>query len=221
RETVLNFFEQLQKHFPTLQNFYSREPGEYVLEGKKENGAYRWATVEPKRVCAGYVNPSSLEAAITQNRTIAELLPYFLSISPIDCESFNIMFGFDFTYRGNHNALVAEALGVPAAFEKLTEYPSNNMINYEPSFQFAFDDKCQTQIRLKIETRTGALQVKTGDYGEEQFSVFLTASHIGSLPPGSTYVNIYTDLLNQCQELMDHYVIENVLVPLQQAIAIK
>ena len=39
--------------------------------------------------------------------------PFSLSVSPLDCESLNIMFGFDFTYRGNHNQLLVEAWAWP------------------------------------------------------------------------------------------------------------
>lgn len=221
RETVLNFFEQLQKHFPGMQNFYSRDKGEYVLEEKKDNGAYRWSTVEPKRVCAGFVNPPSFEDVTAQHRLITEMLPYFLSISPIDCESFNVMFGFDMAYRGNHNALVAEALGLPVSMEKFNDYPGANLISYEPSFQFAIDEECQTQIRLSVETRTGAYHVRSGEYSDEQLSVFLTARHYGSLPSETTFLEKYNSLAGTCEDLMDNYVIENVLVPLQNAIAIK
>lgn len=204
-----------------MQNFYSREKGEYVLEEKKEGGAYRWATVDSKRVSAGFVNPPSFGDATAQHQSIAELLPYFLSISPLDCESFSVMLGFDFTYRGNHNALVAEALGIPPSFEKFPGIPQDKLVAYEPAIQFAVDDDCKCQIRLSVETRTGAYHVRTGEYSEEQFSVFLTARHHGSLSGDTTYTSLHQELAQHCEELMDQFVVDQVLVPLQQAIAIK
>ena len=60
RETVIGFFERLQKHFPQMQNFYSREKGEFVLEEKKVEGTYRWTTVDPKRICARVRQSSQL-----------------------------------------------------------------------------------------------------------------------------------------------------------------
>ena len=221
RETVLGFFERLQKDFPKMQSFYSRDKGEYVLEEKKEAGAYRWATVDSKRVSAGFVNPPEFEDATLQHLTICEKLPYFLSISPLDCESFSVMLGFDFTYSGNHNALVAEALGMPTAFDQVPGIPASQLITYEPAIQFAVDDDCKIQIRLSIETRTGAYHVKTGEYSDEQFSVFLTARHYGSLAPESSYADLYRDLAQRCEDLMDNHVVDQILVPLQQAIAIK
>ena len=38
RETVLHFFEQVQKHYPSMRNFYSRDRGEFVLEEDKDRG---------------------------------------------------------------------------------------------------------------------------------------------------------------------------------------
>lgn len=221
RETVLGFFERLRKDFPGMRNFYSREKDEFVLEEDKSEGSYRWATVDPKRICAGFVNPPSLEEASLQHLTIVDLLPYFLSVSPLDCESFSVMFGFDFTYAGNHNALVAEALGLPPAFEKMLDSHSGQLVAYEPAIQFAIDEDCRTQIRVSIETRTGAYQMRSGEYSDEQFSVFLTARHFGSLPDTSTYLELYRGLLARCERLMDDYVVDQILVPLQQAIAIR
>ena len=120
RETVLHFFEQVQKHYPTMRNFYGRERGEYVLEEEKDKGAYRWASIEPRRVSSGQVNPGSVEEALKQHAMVLDMVPYALSLSGLDCESLNIMFGFDFTYRGNHNQLLAEALGIVPAFDGLT-----------------------------------------------------------------------------------------------------
>ena len=221
RETVLHFFEQIQKHYPTMRNFYARERGEFVLEEEKDRGNYRWTAVENRRICSGYVNPESIEDALLQHERVLDLVPYSLSISPLDCESLNVMFGFDYTYRGNHNELLAEALGVVPAFEKLAEFEGATLICNEPTIQFALDEACRVQCRLSVETRTSAYHVRTREYPEEQLSVYLTARRYGSLDPGETYVSALTRLSEICRQLVDDYVVENVLHPLQQTIAIK
>lgn len=221
RETVLHFFEQLQKYYPTMKNFYSRERGEFVLEEDKDRGTYRWATIENRRICSGYVNPDSIEAALTQHQRLLEIAPFALSASPLDCESLNVMFGFDYTYRGNHNELLVEALGVVPAFEKMSQIEGATVINNEPSLQLALDDDCRIQCRLSVEARTSAYHVRTGEYPEEQLSVYLTARRYGSLDPSENYVTAMQKLAGICRQLIDDYVVENVLVPLQSAIAIK
>jgi len=221
RETVLHFFEQVQKRYPTMRNFYGREPGEFVLEEDKEPGNYRWATIEPKRVLSGYVNPESVDGAMEQHRLILDLIPHLLSVSPLDCEALSVMYGFDFTYRGNHNQLVVEALGMYPAFDKLSEIPGTTILCNEPSIQLAFDEDCRVQCRLNIETRTSAYQIRTGEYSEEQLSVYLTARRYGSLNAGETYVEVMEHLSRICRNMLDNYLVENILQPLQQAIALK
>lgn len=221
RDTLLHFFEQLKKRFPSMRNFYSRDRGDYVLEEDKDGGDYRWATTEQKRICSGYVNPPDLETAFEQHAAVLDSVPYSLSVSPLDCESLNFMLGFDFSYRGNHHALLAEALGLIPAFERLSEIPGARIVANEPALQLALEDDCRTQCRIGVESRTTAYHIRTGDYTEEPISVYLTVRHYGSLDNGETYVSKLQDLRNRATELMDHYVVDNILIPLQQAIAIK
>ena len=221
RETVLHFFEQIQKHYPTMRNFYNRERGEFVLEEDKDRGNYRWATVESRRVCSGFVNPPTIEDAIEQHKLVLDLAPFALTVSSIDCESLNVMLGFDYTYRGNHNELLVEALGVTPAFERLLDIPGATVICSEPVLQLALDSDCRTQCRLSVETRTTAYHVRTTEYPEEQLSVYLTARRYGGLDPGETYVSMMIRLADLCRDIVDNYVIDNVLRPLQQTIAIK
>ena len=42
RETVLHFFDTLQKQYPQMTDFECRESGEYVLEEDRDQGSYRW-----------------------------------------------------------------------------------------------------------------------------------------------------------------------------------
>jgi hypothetical protein len=95
------------------------------------------------------------------------------------------------------------------------------VINHEPSITLALDEDCRTQCRLSIETRTNAYQVRTGDFPEEQLSVYLTARQYGSLGPDITFITAMEHLTQICHDMVDHYVIENVLRPLARAIAMK
>jgi hypothetical protein len=130
------------------------------------------------------------------------------------------MYGFDFTYRGNHNELLVEALGMTPAYERLLEL-SNATICYEPVLQLALDADCRTQIRVSVETRTTAYHVRTGEYPEEQLSVYLTARRYGSLDSSESYVSAMNRLAELARNVVDNYMVENVLRPLQQTIAIR
>jgi hypothetical protein len=221
RETILHFFERVQKTYPTMRNFYCRERGDFVLEEDKDKGCYRWCTIEGRRVCSGQVNPETIDGAVEQHRLVLELAPYNLSVSPLDCEALDLLFGFDFTYRGNQSQLVAEALGVSPAMERMTEYQGATVINHEPSLTLALDEDCRLQCRLSVETRTNAYQVRTGDYPEEQLSVYVTARQYGSLKPDLSFGETLSQLVRICHEMIDNYVIENVLHPLARTISLK
>ncbi len=221
RETILHYFERVQKRYPTMRNFYCREKGDFVLEEDKDQGQYRWCTVESRRLCSGQVNPASVDEALEQHKLVLELAPYMLSVSPLDCEALDLLYGFDFSYRGNHNQLVAEALGLNPALERLLDVPGSTVINYEPTITLALDEQCRTQCRLSIETRTNAYQVRTGDYPDDQLSVYLTARQYGSLGPDTSYVQALDNLAQVCHDMVERYVIDHVLKPLARTIAIR
>lgn len=220
RETVLHFFEQLQKVYPAMRNFYARENRDFVLEEDKDRPSHRWCTVESRRICSGFVNPDQIEAAMDQHRKALEIAPYALSVSPLDCEALDLLMGFDFSYRGNQNQLLAEALGVSPALEGVASIPGSTIINNEPSITVALNDDCRLQCRVSFEARTNAFQIRTGDFQDDQLSVYITARHYGSLPSGQTYIDTLERLQQVCRRVVDDYASEAILQPLARAIAL-
>ncbi len=77
------------------------------------------------------------------------------------------------------------------------------------------------QCRLSVETRSSAYQIRTGEFPEEQLSVYVTARQYGSLSPDKSFAETLDRLAQVCQEMVDTHVIENVLRPLARAIAMK
>ena len=192
-----------------------------MLEEEKDQGRYRWVAVESKRLCSGQVNPSSIESAMEQHRLVLDLAPALLSVSPIDCEALDLLFGFDFAFRGNHNALLAEALGVGPSLDRVAEIPGGRVINYEPSLTISLDEDCRIQVRVSTEARTNAFQVRTGEFAEEQLTVYVTARQYGSLDQHTTYVEVVDRLASVAREVVDTCVVEQILRPLARTIAMK
>ena len=220
RESLTHYFEQFQRRYPTMRNFYSRDNNEFVLEENKQEGAYRWISVEPKRINSGAVNPDSYEAALDQHRLVLEMVPYELSVSPLDCESLSVMMGFDFTYQGNHNEILSEALGIPKGLEKFPQMPFAKVLSYEPSIQFSLDEECRTQCRVSFESRTTAYQVRTGDFAEDQISVYMTLRRFESLAANESFVDEFDRLSALSRDLVDEYLVPTVLRPLQETISL-
>jgi hypothetical protein len=221
RETVLHFFNSLQKQFPEMTDFERRENGEFVLEEDREKGSYRWVTLESHRLCTGYVNPPSVEEADAQHERVLELAPYHLDFGALDCEAMDVLFAFDFTFTGNHDEVVAEALGLNTTLESLLQMPGSRVINYEPSLMISLDEACRLQCRLSIETRTNAYQIRTGNFPEAPISVYFTVRQYWGRQPLKSFVESYHNQRKICQELVDSHIIPAVVRPLAQTIAAK
>jgi hypothetical protein len=93
------------------------------------------------------------------------------------------------------------------------------VINHEPSLTLALDEDCRLQCRLSVETRTSAYQIRTGEFPEDQISVYVTARQYGSLKRQCTFVESLERLAEICHQMIDDHVIENVLSPLKHTIA--
>src|SRR5262249_55621958 len=221
RETILHFFDSLQKSFPQMTDFDCRENGEYVLEEDREQGSYRWVTLEPRRLCSGFVNPPSVELADAQHERILELAPYHLDFSALDCEALDVLFAFDFMFSGNHDEVVAEALGMNNTLESLLQVQNTRVINFEPSVMLSLDENCRLQCRLSVETRTNAYQIRTGQYPEAPISVYFTVRQYWGRQPYKTFGESYKNQRKIVQELVDHHIIPSVIRPVAQAIAAK
>jgi hypothetical protein len=221
RETVLEFFGRVQKSYPQMRNFYTRENGDFVLEEDKDQPHYRWMCLEPRRICSGFVNPPHEDEAIEQHCLALQLAPYMLSVSPLDCEALDYLVGFDFVYRGNHDEIVAEALGAGTAMEGLLNVPGAKPLNFEPSLTISLDEGCRRQCRLMIETRTNAYQVRRNEFAEESISVYFTLRQYGSMAHDSSLEEALRELRVDSERLLQEHVIDEILKPLAQAIATK
>lgn len=219
RDTVLHYFEQMKKAFPELKNFFVREGGDLVLEGDKEQPSYRWLAIEPRRLCSGHVNPSTPHEAYRQHETVLEMAPHLLTISQLDCEALDLMYGFEFAYSGNHDEILVEALGLGPALEALAEVPGARVVNFEPSITLALDSGCRLQCRLTFETRTNAFHIRTGEYPDEQISVYFTVRQYWDSGNERSFADSFRHQREVAEELLMNRVVPRVIRPLAHAIA--
>lgn len=219
RGTLVHYFDQVRKRYPTMRNFYSRDR-DFILEEDKDLGNYRWTMVEYSQVGSGWSNPPSPAEAMEFHRFVFDLFPYALNISSLDCEFINLMFGFDFTYFGNHHDLLAEALGFCPSFDRLRA-AGTKLISHEYVLTLALDNDCRTQTRVHVEPRTTAHQVRHESYTDDPLSIYLSIRRYGSLDPQETFSAVLDRLYERGREIIETYLVDNLLLPIQQAIAIK
>ena len=105
--------------------------------------------------------------------------------------------------------------------EKIVDIEGAKLVAFDPSIQIALEEDCRTQCRISVEPRTTAYHVRTGEYPEEQLSVYLTMRRYGSLNSDETYQSKLRDLHSRALKILDEYVVESIVEPLRAIIAIK
>lgn len=220
RDSILHFFERIQRQFPTMNTFYQRETGEFCLDEDREAGSYRWVTVERDRICSGYVNPESLEDADEQHKLILDLVPFALGVSTLDTDSLDVLFGMDFDYQGNHDEILAEALFRDTPFWSFLDAPDVKPLGFDPAILLSLSDDCRLQARISFESRTGAYQVRTGKFKEEEpISLYLSIRQYPDPSIRFNSIEAYDHQKNSCIDLMTDRVIPQIVNPIVDAIA--
>jgi len=222
RDTVLAFFERIQRQFGSMGCFYRSENDQYCLEEVRSSGRYRWVTLETDRIGSGVVNPSAFEDAYVLNRLVLDLAPYMLAVNHLDIDSLDVTFAMDFDYAGNHDEVIAEALFSSTAFNCLLDLPHTHPIGYSPSVLVALSDDCRTQGRISVESKISAYEPRSKKQSlDEAITLSFT---VRQYPPGTEKFDALKSFENQCrlvQELMAEKIVPNFVQPLANVIAQK
>jgi len=222
RDTILAFFERIQKQFPSMGRFYRRENNEYCLEEDPHLGRYRWIALETDRIGSGVVNPSSFEEAFCQDRLVLELIPYMLSVSHLDIASLDVTFAMDFDYLGSHDEIIAEALLSTSPFNCLLDLPHSRPIGFSPALVVALSDDGNTQGRISVDSKTSVYEGRKQKHSlDEAISLSFT---VRQYPTATQKFDALKSFEYQCQlaqELMAEKIVPNFVMPLTEKIAQK
>lgn len=219
RETLLHFFERIQKEFPRMSRFKKCEGGEMNLEEDRGQESYRWASLEQKRLSSGQVNPGTIGEALKLHALMLELAPYHLGISPIEIDYLDVLFGFDLEFGGNHDEIIAESLLAHSPLGCLAEESGARAVDFQPSVTFALSEDCRMQARIDIVTRTNSYQVRTGDYSDDVISVYLIIRRYWGDRPKQPLDQLLEQLARRADELCATHIVPKVLKPISSAIA--
>lgn len=222
RDTVLTFFERIQKQYPSMGCFYRRDNNEYCLEESRDLGQYRWVTLELDRVGSGVVNPSDFEMVYQQDRLVLDLVPYMLSISHLDIDSLDVTFAMDFDHRGNHDEVIADALFGTTAFGTLLDVPGARPIGFSPTVVVALSDDCHTQARVSIESKTSVYEPrKKAQRADEAISLSFTIRQYPPTTGGFDPVKSFEYQCRLAEEMMAEKIVPSFVQPLTETIAQK
>jgi len=219
RETVLHFFEQVQKAFPQMTRFRKLENGEMNLEEDRSAGSYRWMSLETKRLSSGHVNPDSIEEALSLHTRLLSYVPHQLGISAIEMDYLDVLFGFDLEFKGNHDEIIAESLFAESPLHCLLDEPASKAVDFQPTVTVALSEDCRLQARIDIVTRTNSYQVRTGDYADDVISVYLIVRRYWGDRPRQPFEAVLRDLAARAQAIAEQHVAPGLLRRIHEAIA--
>ena len=219
RETLLHFFERVQKGFPDLTRFRKSDSNEFNLEEDRNGPGYRWISLEPRRLTSGHVNPPTIEEALRLHQLILEMAPHHLGLSPIEIDYLDVLFGFDLTFGGNHEEIIAESLFPESPLACLTEETGAKAVDFQPTVTVSLSEDCRLQARIDVVTRTNSYQVRTGDYSDDVISVYLIVRRYWGDRPRDPMEEMIATMAERAEQLCESYILPRVLRPISSAIA--
>ncbi len=219
-ETILHFFDVVQKAYPELTTFDNQDR-EYSLEGEKDLGSYRLVNMEPRRITSGFMNPGNLELADEQNLKILELAKYHFDIGHLNCESLDVMFTFHFDYDGNQDEIVAEALGGDTSFFSLFHVPGARVLHFEPSILITLDSNTLLQCRVNIETRSIYSPTMTNLIGDMPLTICCKIRQLWGRSPIRSFAEAYQNQRDRIIELTENHILPFIVQPIGQTISSK
>jgi len=192
RDTILAFFERIQKQYPSMGCFYRRGKSEFCLEENRNLGQYRWISLET------------------------------LSVNHLDIDSLDVTFAMDFDFAGSHDEVIAEALLGQSAFNCLLDMPDVRPIGFSPAIVVALSENDHTQARISIESKTSVFEPeKKGQSEGEAICLSLTIRQYPPAAGIFDPLESFENQCRLAQEFMDEKIVPNFVQPLTETIAQK
>jgi hypothetical protein len=213
RQTILDLFDRVRRQFPTMNQF-RRYKDELALEAEQNAPQHRWIAIRNNNIRSGSVNPEELAEAYALHRHVLDVAPYFLSISPLDVDFIELLYGFDMLAEKNHDQIVYDALLSSSPLAKVLEIPESNISDCQPIFGLILRDHNDIEAMFEIKTRS------TGRGGgrDEPISVYLTLRKYGPVNEIHQFPEVLAELAKVGEDLVDSRVVPNIVVPIRDAI---
>jgi len=217
RESVLDMFGRVRKEVPKMDRF-RRYDGELALESSEDESHYSWMALRRTSIRSGWVNPDSLEQAYRLHKLILEVSPFFLSISALDVEYIELVFGFDLHAPVNRNEIVFEALVEGSPLAGLVDLERESVLEAQPLVGFSLSSSCDHQAFVEIKTRVSAQEVAAGRFEDQPISVYLTVRRYANMGSVTELASTFGGLAGHAERLTEDRVIPYVILPIREAL---
>lgn len=222
RDTLLHFFDQVRKSHPGMTRF-RRYEGELSLESSRREAEYTWLSLRQSSIRTGHVNPDSMEDAYRFHRRMLEVAPYYLTLSPLDIDYVELMFGFDIECKANHDEVVYEALYANSPLRGLLK-PTDaaegaKVLDVQPVFGLNLSDDGQLQAYFEVKTRRRTRRGSGRRFAQEPISLFVTLRDYGPVEKLDDLKAVTHKLARHCEALAAERLIPDLLNPIVQHIS--
>jgi hypothetical protein len=217
REAVLDMFDRVRREMPAMDRF-RRYDGEFALESPDEHSQYHWLALRRTNIRSGAVNPQSVEQAYRLHRLILEIAPYFLSISPIDVEFLELVYGFDLEAQTNRNEVVVEALLGDSPLASMLGGDGEAVLEAQPFLGMCLNKQCDLQAFVEVKTRMRGAEIAERRFDEQPISVYLTVRQYGPIKSLEDLNTAFGALAGHIERLTEQRLIPGIIMPLRDRI---
>ena len=218
RDTVLSLFERVRRDRPEMHRF-RRYDNELALEGGGDDGdpSQRWIGVRKTSIRTGEVNPASLSDGMKLHRLVVDVAPNYLSISPLDVDYVELVYGFDLPASGNHDAIVADALMGTGPLASLLNIRNAIPTSFQPVFGLALSENAELQAQFEVKTRPSK-SPKGEDSQPTPISVICSLRKYGVMSDIKDLPNALRTLAATGEDMVENRVVPHLIKPIHQVI---
>jgi hypothetical protein len=215
RETVLEMFERVRRQFPEMNSFRKYRE-ELALESPQSETPHRWLAMRSNSLRSGTVNPQTMDEAYALHNAILKIAPSYLSVSALDVESVELLYGFDLMAPGNHDAIVFDALLAGSPLGSLLAMPGVTAVDCQPVIGIQLGNADGIEAHFEVKTRGGRSRE-----GEpfEPISIYLILRKSGPVNAVEDLPGILSTLSQHGEELVERRLLPGLLMPIRDAIA--
>ena len=216
RETILDFYERVRKSHPHMMGF-RKIRDELALESNQQDMPHRWLAVKGTTVRSGCVNADSLTDAYALHQLVIEAAPTYLTVSPLDFDHLEVLYGFDMIAQGNHDAIVFDALLAGSPLAGMMDIPHASISDFQPTLGVSLGRSKEFEVYVEVKTRPAGMRTRDPELGEP-ISVYLTMRKLGPIADMKELGTAFTRLTKMGEDLIEHRIVPNLLVPIHEAI---
>lgn len=217
RETILHFFDLVRRAIPTMSRF-RRYEGELALESSRRDEEYKWLALRRTTLRTGHVNPEDMKDAYKFGKLMLEFAPHHLTISPLDVDYLELMFGFDLECKDNHDEIVYDALFANGPLGKGLKLDPKRMLDCQPVWGINLSDQGDKQAYFEVKTRRRSRRGSAKAFRDEPISIFLTVRKYGPVEDTDDLKKTLDNLGAAAEQLANDRLVPGLLTPIARSI---